>query len=43
MYEGDTITEINPLSQFDEPGQWFSELDESEILTYEESDNVYPD
>jgi hypothetical protein len=40
MYECDTIAESDPLSRFDEPRQWLSELDESEILTYEESDNV---
>jgi hypothetical protein len=40
MYECDTIERSNPLSKFDEPRQWFSELDESEVLTYEESNNA---
>jgi hypothetical protein len=40
MYDDNTIERSNPLSKFDEPRQWFSELDESEVLTYEESDNV---
>jgi hypothetical protein len=43
MYECDTIAESDPLSNFDEPRQWFSGLDESDILTYDESDNVYLD
>jgi hypothetical protein len=43
MYECDTIAESDPLSMFDEPRRWFSELDESEVLTYEASDNVYLD
>jgi hypothetical protein len=40
MYECGTIAESDPLSKFDEPRRWFSELDESEVLTYEESDYV---
>ena len=40
MYECDTIAESDPLAQFGEPAQWFAELDESDILTYGESDNV---
>jgi hypothetical protein len=40
MYECGTIAESDPLSKFDEPRRWFSELDELDILTYEESDYV---
>jgi hypothetical protein len=40
MYECYTIAESDPLSKFDEPRRWFSELDELDILTYEETDNV---